>query len=99
MAEPLADVREGSLTPPQLAAYLADLAERATIQRVTLKAERHAHADPQPVALAEVAQALASGAAVGAQIRYAFDGRHWCDTLLRRATSVQLVRLDVTAPP
>jgi hypothetical protein len=36
---------------------------------------------------------LAAGLLLGVQIRYAYDGHTWCDTLLRRSAGLTLVRI------
>lgn len=89
-------LHEGMLDAERLAELFADLAEYAEITDVLLKGGAVQYAGEQAVTLAEAHAQLAAGAVRGAQIRYRFDGRAWCDTLLHGPTGLRVVRMDVT---
>ncbi len=89
-------LHQGVLDAPRLAELFADLAEYAEITAILLKGGAAQYAGEQEVTLAQAHAQLAAGAVRGAQIRYRFEGRAWCDTLLHGPGGLRVVRMDVT---
>ena len=81
-------------------ALFRDLALCAQVQSVTPKYARDARTGPETLTLEQARVRLAAGLLLGVQIRYAYDGHAWTDTLLRRPAGLTLVRIreaDVAA--
>ena len=89
-------LHQGTLDPQRLAELFSDLALCADVTGILLKGGALLHAGEAPVTLAEARARLESGTVHGVQIRYRFEGRAWCDTLLRGQGGVRVVRMDVT---
>lgn len=107
---PVASVSESPLRLPPLQqtildvattdALFRDLAACARVHAVLPKYARHAHIGPETLTLEQARTRLAAGLLLGVQIRYAYDGHTWTDTLLRRPNGLTLVRIreaDVAA--
>ena len=81
-------------------ALFRDLAAFAKVPAVRPKYAPGTHAPAESLTLDQARVRLASGLLLGVQIRYAYDGHEWCDTLLRRPAGLTLVRIretDITA--
>jgi hypothetical protein len=74
-------------------ALFRDLAACTTIQAVIPKYARNAHTGPDTLSLEQARTRLAAGLLLGVQIRYAYEGHAWTDTLLRRPAGLTLVRI------
>lgn len=74
-------------------ALFRDLAACTTIQAVLPKYARNQHTGPETLTLEQARTRLAAGLLLGVQIRYAYEGHAWTDTLLRRPAGVTLVRI------
>lgn len=74
-------------------ALFRDLAACTRIHAVIPKYARNAHTGPDSLTLEAARTRLAAGLLLGVQIRYAYDGHTWCDTLLRRPAGLTLVRI------
>ncbi len=74
-------------------ALFRDLAACTRVQNVSPKYERNARTGPESLTLEQARVRLAAGLLLGVQIRYAYDGHTWCDTLLRRPGGTTLVRI------
>ncbi len=74
-------------------ALFRDLAACTTVQAVIPKYARNAHTGPETLSLEQARTRLAAGLLLGVQIRYAYDGHAWTDTLLRRPAGLTLVRI------
>jgi hypothetical protein len=72
-----------------------DIAALAAHVQVRLKLAAERHAEPGATDLATARRALRDGTAAGAQIRYVHAGKAWCDTLVREAHGLRLVRIAV----
>ncbi len=107
---PVASVSESPLRLPPLQqtlldvattdALFRDLAACARVHAVVPKYARHAHTGPDSLTLEQARVRLAAGLLLGVQLRYAYDGHTWTDTLLRRPNGLTLVRIreaDVAA--
>lgn len=89
---PLPEMREAILSPEEVLALQTDLLAHAQIQGVLCKSgprERTPHGNtPLDVAL----QHLLDRDVSAVQIRYAYDGHDWTDTLLNTSSGIRLVR-------
>ena len=72
-------------------ALFRDLAACTRIHAVIPKYARNAHTGADSLTLEQARTRLAAGLLLGVQIRYAYDGHTWCDTLLRRPAGLTLV--------
>lgn len=86
---------EQELDPAGLAALLTDLELVAEIQAVRVRRApgRHAEAGALDGDLRASAAALAAGRLDGLQVVYRHQGQLWCDTLMRGARGVRVVRV------
>ena len=90
----LPDLHEALLDDATLSQLFFDLEAAAQVIDVRLKTRPGAHADGETVSLESARHALASGAAIGAQIRYLHGNTEWWDTLMRTAEGVRLIRIQ-----
>lgn len=74
-------------------ALFRDLAACTQIHAVIPKYARSAHTGPDSLTLEQARTRLAAGLLLGVQIRYAYEGHTWCDTLLHRPAGLTLVRI------
>ncbi len=74
-------------------ALFRDLAACTIIQAVLPKYARNQHTGPETLTLEQARTRLAAGLLLGVQLRYAYEGHAWTDTLLRRPAGVTLVRI------
>ena len=96
MAEPaprLPDVQQAVLDVPTLDALFRDLAQCTQIIAVVPKTAAQAMTTPVTIDLAGARTGLTSGQFRGVQIRYLYESREWCDTLLATPAGVRLVRV------
>ena len=77
-------------------ALFRDLAACAAVHAVRPKYAPGSHAPAETLTLEQARVRLAAGLLLGVQIRYAYDGHEWCDTLLRRPAGLTLVRIRET---
>jgi len=77
-------------------ALFRDLAACTRVTAVLPKYARNQHTGPDSLTLEQARVRLAAGLLLGVQIRYAYDGHAWCDTLLRRPAGLTLVRIRET---
>lgn len=80
-------LHQGMLDAQRLAELFADLAAHADVTAILLKGGALQYAGELPTTLAEAQAQLESGKVRGVQIRYRFEGRAWCDTLLQGRTA------------
>ena len=74
-------------------ALFRDLATCTQIHAVVPKYAQRGHTGHENLSLENARTRLAAGLLLGVQIRYAYDGHTWCDTLLRRPAGLTLVRI------
>jgi hypothetical protein len=74
-------------------ALFRDLAACTKIHAVIPKYAARGHTGTETISLETARTRLAAGLLLGVQIRYAYDGHTWCDTLLRRPAGLTLVRI------
>jgi hypothetical protein len=91
----LPQLHQAELDPATLDQYFADLVACAQIHAVLPRAAaRTPVAAAEGVSLDEGRQGLRSGALRGVQIRYRYENRDWCDTLVARpGGAARIVRI------
>lgn len=94
---PLPALHQAELDAAGIDELLSDIAALGEVLEVQWKQGPQQHADAVPPDLAHARAALASGKARGVQIRYAFDGRVWVDTLIATPSGAKLVRMVAPA--
>ncbi len=77
---------------------LAELRAKAVILSVTTRATRGQVGAVARATMEEARALLGEGRAVGMQLRYRFEGKHWCDTIQSTPDGFQIVRVEVPAP-
>lgn len=99
---PLPPLQIADLDEAPWCALLDDIESVAELDGVAWKTGPTAYASAPGVSapdggsrtkIAAVRAALASAAPLSLQLRYRFDGRRWCDTLMRSGGNVRLVRI------
>jgi len=88
--EPLPELRDATLDEQGLEELLRELGTLTEVREVRVKGNATTHGVSVEPSLAGAHAALAHGAAV--QIRYAYRGAIWCDTLMPAAGRVRVVR-------
>ena len=91
--EPLPLMWDGFLDAATLQQYFTDLFNHAHIIAVTEKQSATENAGPDSLDLARAQLRLVNGQAQRLQIRYLYDDRQWCDTLIRQGDRIKLVRI------
>src|SRR5208282_6032661 len=97
-ASELSELQEGLLDADDLHALFGDIAERATVTGIVTKGGELQRAVADPITLEQAHSRLVTRVVHGVQVRYLFDGREWCDTLLRDGEQVRLVRMELPHP-
>jgi hypothetical protein len=92
------ELLQGTLSPKEIQDLATDLQSIAELQSVIVKRGAESRAKPDEVPLQEALDELQAGTVTGVQIRYAFQDRDWCDTLIREGEAIRVIRMDVTAP-
>jgi hypothetical protein len=90
---PLPELHEAVVPWATVDALIADVSAAAELEEVMVKRDPRRHAAQTEVDLAAARALLASGEAMAIQLRYRFQGAHWCDTLLRVGDGVRIVRM------
>ncbi|MDQ8202416.1 hypothetical protein [Pelagicoccus sp. SDUM812003] len=92
---PLPELHQSHMDSETLAAYFRDLEACAEIFAVIPKMGQ-GYVAPQEVDLRLGKSLLESGALLGLQIRYRFDGSEWWDTLIARGGQIRITRIEQT---
>jgi hypothetical protein len=85
------ELREGTLTEADLAAYAEDL--RALASELRCQVRREGLAPPDQVSLEEAIERVRAGSAV--QIQYEYAGARWRDTLMAAPGGHRLIRMKM----
>jgi hypothetical protein len=94
----LPPVYDALLDEYTFASLLRDLAALPAVEvAVKRGAEDMADQNLSPTLL-EARQLLEQGAVRAIQVRYAHEGRHWSDTILRTPAGIRLVRMAAPTP-
>ena len=98
MSEPdlaLPPVHIAEIDHDKLRELFADVEALGERVEIVLKRTSEAHVERVAcVSLAEALEQLSSGTALGAQLRYSYEGADWWDTLLRTPDGFRLVRIQ-----
>jgi hypothetical protein len=78
----LPDLQQTTLDATTLDALFADLAAHAQVLSVVPKLTPNAMVVERVIKLAAAHAGLRDGTLRGVQVRYRFEGREWCDTLI-----------------
>ncbi len=92
---PLPELSEGLLDAAGLEALFADIAACTEGLEVRLKGAAGCRAEAGTSTLTEARDALLSGRARGAQLRYWWAGQAWIDTLIRGPEGLRICRMAV----
>jgi hypothetical protein len=87
------ELQDAILDRATLSQLFCDLSALAEVMEVRVKGGATALATDEVPTLARAHEVLASGEALGVQIRYRYAGRVWLDTLLQARGGVRLVRV------
>lgn len=88
----LPEMREAVLSHDEVAILAADLQAYTRIASVICKSRSQQHAPPGSIPLSAAIDQLFSRTITAIQIRYAYDGYEWTDTLLHTPAGVRFVR-------
>jgi hypothetical protein len=89
------DLHVGRLTRTEFTHYVDDLRAAASDLRVLIRRAPHRTEECDLPGLATLCDAIDAGLALGAQVIYAFDGKHYRDVLLPLAADLRLVRMEL----
>ena len=91
----LPPVHVAEIDHDKLRELFADVEALGDRLEIVLKRATDAHVErATSVSLAEALEQLSSGTALGAQLRYSYEGADWWDTLLRTPDGFRLVRIQ-----
>jgi hypothetical protein len=91
--EPLPTIWDKILDSATLDQYFKDLAAHAEMISVQEKQSPTEYVHENTMDLSVAREKVMSGNARAVQIRYRFDEQEWCDTLIRKASGVKLIRM------
>jgi hypothetical protein len=92
-AEQMPALQQSILDAPTIEALFADIAAYTQLVSVLPKMAAGVQVAPQGISLVEGKEALLAGRLRGLQIRYFYEKRSWCDTLMQTPAGVRLVRI------
>ncbi len=91
----LPDVQDQVIDLATLRRLFSDIELASELVGVSLKGgARERTSGESGTTLGEALEALASGSARGAQVRYLHQGREWWDTVMRAGEGYRLVRIE-----
>jgi len=90
----LAELQDETIDDAILQRLFEDLDALAEIHAVHVKGAPRRRAQEQPVELREAFELLRAGRIRGAQVLYEYDGRSWCDTIIRQRDGHRLTRIE-----
>lgn len=89
---PMPEMRQGLLSANELDQLCADLLQLTKIQSIQTRMRGNSNAQTEVAGLDTVLQNLWNGNLQAVQVRYAYDGHDWTDTLLRSDCHVRVIR-------
>ena len=89
----LPDVQQAVLDTATLDALFRDLAHYTQIIAVVPKTAAAGMVNERSISLDDARAGLTSGAFRAVQVRYRYDQREWCNTLMGTPAGVRLVRI------
>lgn len=90
----LAELQDKTIDDGILRRLFEDLGALAQIHAVHVKGAPSRRAQDRPVELREALELLLAGRIRGAQVLYEYDGRSWCDTVIRQPDGHRLIRIE-----
>ncbi len=90
----LAELQDETIDAGILRRLFEDLDALAQIHAVHVKGAAGRRAQDRPVELGEALGLLLAGRIRGAQVLYEYDGRSWCDTIIRQRDGHRLIRIE-----
>ncbi len=90
----LAELQDETIDDAILRRLFEDLDALAEIREVQVKGAADQYAQDRPVKLREALGLLLAGRVRGAQVLYEYDGRTWCDTVIRQSAGHRLIRIE-----
>jgi hypothetical protein len=89
---PLPEMREAILTREDVLALVADLQVHTRVISTLCKAGPQQQTPPGSIPLETAIERLFDRTASAIQVRYAYDGHEWTDTLLNSPAGLRMVR-------
>ncbi len=86
------EMRQGLLSASDLKELCADLTQLTRVLSIQTRVRGNTNAETRSGALDDVLQDLWDGNLQAVQIRYAYDGHEWTDTLLRSDCHIRVIR-------
>lgn len=93
MTQRLPELREAVLDAAMLDELVRDLAALTSVHEVLLRGAPQELSSRAQRDVLELPPLLATGQIRAAQVRYRYDDKDWCDTLLATDAGVRLVRM------
>lgn len=93
---PLPEMREALLSRNDVLALVADLQTHTRLISTLCKASPQQQTPPGSIPLETAIERLFERAVSAIQIRYAYDGHEWTDTLLNSPAGIRIVRCQHT---
>lgn len=91
---PLPELWQGYLDHQQLLQYVDDLETHAEIFSIQIKQSPHQMVTSEPGYLKASVAGVESGDIFAVQVRYGYQGREWCDTLMKHGDAIKLIRMS-----
>jgi ferredoxin-type protein NapG len=95
----LPELTEAELDDDALCTLFRDLGAAAEIDDIRCKQAPDRRAGASRISLEEALAWLLEGRVRGAQVRYRYDGKAWCDTILATPTGHRVVRIEAPTSP
>lgn len=93
-AIPLPELWQGYLDHQQLQQYVDDLETHAEIFSVQIKQSPQQMVTTEPGHLKASVVSVEAGDIFAVQLRYGYQGREWCDTLMKQGNATKLIRMS-----
>lgn len=90
----LAELQDEIIDDAILCCLFEDLEALADIREVRVKGASDRHAQDRPVEPGRALELLLARRVRGAQLLYEYDGRAWCDTVIRQKEGHRLIRIE-----
>lgn len=92
---PLPPVHVADIDAEKLRELFSDVDLLCDDLEIVIKRTAEGHVEPGPcTSLTDAMSQLVTGAALGVQLRYRFEGADWWDTLMRTTAGFRLVRIQ-----
>ncbi len=91
---PIPELWQGYLDHQQLQQYVDDLDSHAAIFSIQIKQSPHQMVASEPANLKASVAGVEAGEMFAVQLRYGYQGREWCDTLMKQGNTTRLIRVS-----